>query len=276
MDEATLIRAETHPNKSEWETSFLESVRTQHDKSGGLSPKQWGIVSRIAGSIKDETPVDNGFDAVITMLDLAGTKLKYPSFTVDGIKFQRINKGKNEGAVSITIKVTREYIGRINRNGSVVTFKGWQNGYDDTLDAIRLDPVAALREAGHAHGRCAFCHLPLNDERSTTNGYGPVCAKNFGLPWAVVQARDILTERDEKVETVHEETMAADLDDESDEHLEHAGPQPGTLAHTAKVMVELGMDGDEADRWKDDMKQEMYECIMADRGFDSNGGRIRD
>ena len=209
MDETTLTRAEQHPNPSDWESTFLESVRSQFDANGRLSDKQWAIVNRIAGKVKDETPVDNGFEAVITMLDLAGTNLKYPSFTVQGLKFQRISRGKNEGAVSITHN--RDYIGRINRNGTVVTFNGWNDSCDDVLDMVRLDPIQALRNEGHAHGRCAFCNRALDDERSTTNGYGPVCAKNFGLPWATVQARNIRNIRDIQVQEVHEESMAEDL-----------------------------------------------------------------
>jgi hypothetical protein len=39
-------------------------------------------------------------------------------------------------------------------------------------------------------------------------------------------------------------------------------PQPGTYAFTSRVMVDLGlMSGDEADRWKDEMK---------DRSLDDN------
>jgi len=37
-------------------------------------------------------------------------------------------------------------------------------------------------------------------------------------------------------------------------------PQPGTYAHTARMVVEMGfMDGDEADAWKDEMKDRAME-----------------
>lgn len=40
---------------------------------------------------------------------------------------------------------------------------------------------------------------------------------------------------------------------------EYRGPQPGTYAFTARMMVEGGfMSGDEADRWKDEMKDGVY------------------
>jgi hypothetical protein len=32
-------------------------------------------------------------------------------------------------------------------------------------------------------------------------------------------------------------------------------PEPGTYAHTARMLVDCGMDPDEADRWKDEMKE---------------------
>ena len=42
-----------------------------------------------------------------------------------------------------------------------------------------------------------------------------------------------------------------DLDGE-----EYAGPPVGTYAHTARFLAQSGiMDGDEADRWKDEMKE---------------------
>lgn len=42
-----------------------------------------------------------------------------------------------------------------------------------------------------------------------------------------------------------------DLDGEA-----YAGPPVGTYAHTAWLMAQCGiMDGDEADRWKDEMKE---------------------
>ena len=41
---------------------------------------------------------------------------------------------------------------------------------------------------GHTHERCVFCKAQgrpghLTDERSTSVGYGPICAENNGLPW---------------------------------------------------------------------------------------------
>src|SRR6185436_1560785 len=36
---------------------------------------------------------------------------------------------------------------------------------------------------GHTTGNCSFCARDLTDPRSTSVGYGPICAQHFGLPW---------------------------------------------------------------------------------------------
>jgi hypothetical protein len=51
------------------------------------------------------------------------------------------------------------------------------------LQRFSADPAGVASEYGRLHGRCCFCNLPLNDERSTAVGYGPVCADHYNLPW---------------------------------------------------------------------------------------------
>lgn len=45
------------------------------------------------------------------------------------------------------------------------------------------DPVAFLAQASKDMGRCCYCNLPLEDQRSKDVGYGAVCAVRWGLPW---------------------------------------------------------------------------------------------
>lgn len=51
-----------------------------------------------------------------------------------------------------------------------------------TLIAIAVDPAAAAKAYGALTCSCSFCGLPLTDEGSVEVGYGPVCAKKWGLP----------------------------------------------------------------------------------------------
>ena len=51
------------------------------------------------------------------------------------------------------------------------------------VSKVETDPIAYARAHGAKTGRCCFCSRKLTDPTSVRAGYGPVCAKNFGLPW---------------------------------------------------------------------------------------------
>lgn len=57
---------------------------------------------------------------------------------------------------------------------------------------LHIDPAevgaAAAKEYARLFGRCCFCNRGLIDERSTEVGYGPSCAKAYGLPWTPKEA----------------------------------------------------------------------------------------
>jgi hypothetical protein len=83
---------------------------------------------------------------------------------------------RNPGAVYV--KLNGEYAGK-------VTPEGVAYGLDalvPTLQAIEADPAKAGASYGALTGRCSFCGLGLTDEGSVEVGYGPVCAKRYGLP----------------------------------------------------------------------------------------------
>lgn len=51
------------------------------------------------------------------------------------------------------------------------------------LDRMASDPIEFMAECSRNMGQCCYCGLPLEDDRSKTVGYGPVCAVKWGLPW---------------------------------------------------------------------------------------------
>jgi hypothetical protein len=85
--------------------------------------------------------------------------------------------GKNPGAVYV--KLNGEYAGKVTADGTVV---GIAPALVDALRAITADPAAAGAAFGRLTGRCSFCSTKLDDEGSIEVGYGPKCAKNYGLP----------------------------------------------------------------------------------------------
>ena len=51
------------------------------------------------------------------------------------------------------------------------------------LRELWLDPELFVTVHGKNAGMCCFCGMALSTPESTTAGYGPHCAKRFGLPW---------------------------------------------------------------------------------------------
>ena len=58
------------------------------------------------------------------------------------------------------------------------------------LTEFEADPAGVAARYGHLTGRCSFCARNLDDVRSVDVGYGPVCAKRYGLPWGERAAVD--------------------------------------------------------------------------------------
>lgn len=121
---------------------------------------------------------------IIALLDKAkASGLKYPK-----VRFAAPNGGELRLAVAgpnskfpgaVNLYVNGTWTGRINVDGSVTSNAAHLVA---TLQAIAADPAKAAAAYGALTGRCSFCNLVLTDEGSVEVGYGPVCAKNYGLP----------------------------------------------------------------------------------------------
>jgi hypothetical protein len=53
----------------------------------------------------------------------------------------------------------------------------------EALSSFAADPAGVAAQYGKMHGKCCFCNKGLSDEKSTSVGYGPICAQHYGLPW---------------------------------------------------------------------------------------------
>lgn len=121
--------------------------------------------------------------------------LKYPKlrFEVKGhgkVVFARVGSGKNEGAINLTDGKPfgeAQWFGRINPDGSFTKGKAHAAWIDDLLAVMGKDGVLATSVAhGKATSNCCYCSRTLETKESLTVGYGPVCAKKWGLPWGEV------------------------------------------------------------------------------------------
>lgn len=74
------------------------------------------------------------------------------------------------------------WYGRIDTDGTVIPGSGWSH-YEQMIRRFAENPLEVAKEYGGLTGNCCFCGRKLTDDRSTESGYGPVCAKKYGLDW---------------------------------------------------------------------------------------------
>lgn len=132
----------------------------------------------------DERPTTN-VAGIVEFLKAAGERgLKSPVLRVlstDGVemKLKLTRTGRVPGSVSVY--VANEYVGVIRPTGEV---------YGRRIDVDAIAKVAADAEGeakrfGKLTGNCCFCGAHLSDDRTGSSvevGYGPTCAKRWGLP----------------------------------------------------------------------------------------------
>ena len=133
--------------------------------------------------------------AIVTFLTAARERgLKFPKVAFlapDGTSEMRLSlagsTSKNPGGVYV--KINGEYLGVIRADGTLGgSFEAGNRSLpkddrlQETIAAVAVDPVAAAKAYGALKGLCSFCSTPLTDAGSVEVGYGPICAKRYGLP----------------------------------------------------------------------------------------------
>ena len=77
----------------------------------------------------------------------------------------------------------RIWHGRLLREGLFDPHSDEAKNIATILRAFAREPIRMARDHGQRTGYCCFCGQSLTDEeRSVALGYGPVCAKHWGLP----------------------------------------------------------------------------------------------
>lgn len=100
-------------------------------------------------------------------------------------------RSKHPGWINVVRERDDSYVGQIDLTGVLHSWKGLQDhpGLVEMLRRLALEPSKVAAEYGKLLGVCCFCGRHLEDPKSTSVGYGPVCAKTWGnLPWGEVHA----------------------------------------------------------------------------------------
>lgn len=178
--------------------SFAQSLLAQFSQRGRLSDKQWEWVARLSARATqpEAGPRNAALGSVAGLLDLFATAkangLKNPAIVAQSpVGLIRLSLAGERARQPGTINVAEKgrfgeatWYGRIKLDG---TFETPRSGAPAELVAYLAEFAAAPAETaakhGHTTGNCCFCDRPLTDARSTSVGYGPVCAKKWSLPW---------------------------------------------------------------------------------------------
>ena len=177
--------------KSMSDNNFAQSLVSQYLNKGYLSDKQIFWVNKLAQE-KNIKPDNNSVELgkIAQLFQSAAARLKSPKITiaVNGVTVKLSLAGQNSrypGSIHITDGRpygANTYYGRIT-NGIFWPTNSCNQAILDILGQLNGDPIATMQAYGVRSGNCGFCNKQLTDERSIVVGYGPICAKHWGLPW---------------------------------------------------------------------------------------------
>lgn len=173
---------------------FARSLCGQFDERGTLSDKQVYWVKRFLDTEPEEPPRGEylgSTDTLFAMFSTAAGKLKFPAFELTDAAGRAIRvhiageRARFPGSMTIGAPKTagRTWYGRLHTNGTLELSENADDDVRDLIAALTLEPHQTVADHGHKTGHCCFCHVALTDERSLVAGYGPICAKNWNLPW---------------------------------------------------------------------------------------------
>ncbi len=100
-------------------------------------------------------------------------------------------QSRSPGAVNVTNGMPfgdaeSIWYGRIHKDGRFEASRDCTDIIRGVLMDVNADPAKVAAAYGRKSCACCFCFANLTDEkdnRSVAQGYGPVCAARYGLPW---------------------------------------------------------------------------------------------
>lgn len=179
------------------DTEFAANLISNFHRWGKLSDKQMHWVKVLTEQVTNPAPAPAPTETVDlskiqVLFNLASKSLKRVKVrlqTPDGtpVVFGRAGAAsKYAGQIMITDGLPfgqNRFFGRIDVNGAFYASRHVTDQVRDLVMSFADDPAGTAGRYGRLTGGCSFCNHGLKDERSTQVGYGPICAKRFGLAW---------------------------------------------------------------------------------------------
>jgi len=131
-------------------------------------------------------------EELLAHFETAGKKLKFPTLSIPTklgtlVITVATSQSTTPGGLILRLKGAygKKYLGWIDKDGSV--YVGPSANRTNLLELMPLigvlvaDTKTAIHQIGRQSGYCCYCDSQLTDPPSLLAGFGPVCAKNWGL-----------------------------------------------------------------------------------------------
>lgn len=171
---------------------FATDLVRQFQERGSLSPKQMHWVGVLTERYVEIEPLYGDFKAIQVMFRLAADKIKQPKVRLQTEEGRYVQLNFNPKSKQIDVYVDgwaghgyRKFAGWIKDAETLVPYMRDRMTDDvkNVIQELALDPEQVSKTMAARLGVCIYCAQRLTDERSKSAGYGPVCAKNYGLAW---------------------------------------------------------------------------------------------
>lgn len=178
-------------------SDFIKSLRDFYNERGYLSPAQSAAALRFKDKYpprKPKTSQNLGGDLkpIAEMFAVAKQHLRYPKIVLrvndeDVQLYPAGIKSKYPGWIQIKSATNSEWYGRVNpETGELHASRRLPGIVRDALVEFAQKTFDAIKKQADLTDNCCFCRRELSDPRSMSQGYGPICASHFGLPWGEV------------------------------------------------------------------------------------------
>ncbi len=157
------------------------------------------------------------FTDVYALFEKAAKGGKWPRITInaDGFEFYLYMSGPSAMIPDVLNVKTPGGHGHLDWYGRITPGGAWDQRHKevdermaDALCRLAMDPVGTAAMYGKLSGKCCFCKKQLTDEPSVDAGYGPVCAKRWGLAWGGKQNSGLVL-TDEMMELAAKDVVAS-------------------------------------------------------------------
>lgn len=189
-DQRITALQEALPRMSDQDRAFGECLLGHLELQNSLTEREWFWMGELARRYPPPVAVqlEGNLGPMVAMLVMAQTKLLEPKVRL----IAQYDEGKQDfDNILLSMNSREGYVlveapgirAKITGDGVLVSRQVLPNYIIKALNEFSKDPIQSATAYGRRTGRCCFCYTKLEDERSVRVGYGPVCAKNYGLPF---------------------------------------------------------------------------------------------